>query len=70
MFQCPKCKDDNLRIRHLVMHYTDVNRDEEVEDSEPQDLEWDNKDEAECLDCDWSGKVKDISMEEYEEETA
>ena len=73
MFQCPKCKDaenGNLRIHHLVRCASDVNNDESVADYEVGDLEWDDKDEAECLDCGWSGKVQQISVEEFEEESA
>lgn len=69
MFQCPKCKEDNLRIHHPVMHATDVNRKEEVADSEPGDLEWIDEDRAECLECDWGGTVREMTLEEDEEDS-
>ena len=67
MFQCPSCKKDNLLIRHLVQHRTYVDRQEEVGDSDPQDLEWDDSDGADCLDCGWDGTVGEMTIEDPED---
>lgn len=68
MFRCPDCQEANLRITHTVTHKTDVNREEEVEDSEPEDLTWEDKDQADCLDCGWDGTVAEMTVAEPEEE--
>lgn len=68
MFRCPDCHEDHLRITHEVRTQTDVNRDEEVEDSNPMNLTWDSTDHADCLDCGWSGTVADMTVAEPDED--
>ena len=68
MFQCPQCKghDDNeLTIHHAVRHSTKVFPDESVRESWEGDLEWDEKDRADCK-CGWKGTVKDMTITETE----
>ncbi|MFN3076881.1 MAG: hypothetical protein ABT940_08395 [Alphaproteobacteria bacterium] len=68
MFRCPVCQEDNLRITALVRTTIDVCADESVDDYESGDLEWSDTDQAECLNCDWSGTVLEMTVAEPEEE--
>ena len=71
MFQCPKCHNTdcpNLVIRASVRCTIDVYEDESVADYEVGDLEWKETDDAWCNDCEWSGTVKDMTIEETEDE--
>ncbi|MFN3076876.1 MAG: hypothetical protein ABT940_08370 [Alphaproteobacteria bacterium] len=72
MFRCPECTkngetSDSLRITASVTMHIDVNGDEEVEDHDVESLTWEDTDQAECLDCGWSGTVADMTVAEADE---
>ena len=69
---CPSCGGRDFRIEVLFQGTVDIqlgaeDPDEfEVTDSEPTDSEWTDESGVECIDCDWSGKMKDIDLPEEE----
>lgn len=73
MFRCPDCTNKqqvgNLRITALVRTTINVSEDESVEDTDHGDLEWENNNQAECLECGWSGTVGDMTIKDEEDET-
>jgi hypothetical protein len=71
---CPKCGGRDFRIQvtfsgSVCIQLGADDPDEfEVTDSEPTDSEWTNDSDVTCLDCDWSGMMKEIDPEKKQEE--
>lgn len=68
MMQCPNCKgdyEDNLEILCTTTTRVFVDRESNVTgSSDPgEGFQWDDNTPAQCSECAWSGKVKDLYIE-------
>lgn len=59
--RCPKCgSNEGLKIIADCLVTCWIDEEWSVQESEDGDLEWNGSNEAQCSDCDWFGKVRDL----------
>lgn len=63
-FICPRCKSGQS-IRIAAMIWADLVPD--GTDNSNSDTEWSDENGAQCSDCSWTGKVKDLETVEVQD---
>lgn len=64
MYECPKCKGDNLAVQATMRFTAYINRGGEVLDDDGGDTEWDGDSEMRCCDCGYDAHVWEFDVEE------